>query len=200
MASRQRSNSSSRRQALQVMFQQEFVGLDLSQLDAPSQELLVVSRCPKGVQDTDLVGEPLNSYALEMLQGVVEHQEQIDTWIADAAHNWTIQRMQNVDRNIIRIACYEMAFVEGIPVPVSINEAVELAKVFGGDESPKFVNGILGRIATRMAEEGLIPAEELLGKDALEALAEEPAAEQPAEEPAGEQAAAEQPSEEPEAQ
>ena len=183
MASRQRSNSSSRRQALQVMFQQEFVGLDLSQLDAPSQELLVVSRCPKGVQDTDLVGEPLNSYALEMLQGVVEHQEQIDTWIADAAHNWTIQRMQNVDRNIIRIACYEMAFVEGIPVPVSINEAVELAKVFGGDESPKFVNGILGRIATRMAEEGLIPAEELLGKDALEALAEEPAAEQPAEEP-----------------
>ena len=49
MASRQRSNSSSRRQALQVMFQQEFVGLDLSQLDAPSQELLVVSRCPKGV-------------------------------------------------------------------------------------------------------------------------------------------------------
>lgn len=181
------------------MFQQEFVGLDLSQLDAPSQELLVVSRCPKGVQDTDLVGEPLNSYALEMLQGVVEHQEQIDTWIADAAHNWTIQRMQNVDRNIIRIACYEMAFVEGIPVPVSINEAVELAKVFGGDESPKFVNGILGRIATRMAEEGLIPAEELLGKDALEALAEEPAAEQPAEEPAGEPTA-EEPAEEPEAQ
>ena len=107
--------------------------------------------------------------------------------------------MQNVDRNIIRIACYEMAFVEGIPVPVSINEAVELAKVFGGDESPKFVNGILGRIATRMAEEGLIPAEELLGKDALEALAEEPAAEQPAEEPAGEPTA-EEPAEEPEAQ
>ena len=196
MGSRQRSNSSSRRQALQVMFQQEFVGLDLSQLDAPSQELLVVSRCPKGVQAPNLVGAPLNSYALEMLQGVVEHQEQIDTWIADAAHNWTIQRMQNVDRNIIRIACYEMAFVEGIPVPVSINEAVELAKVFGGDESPKFVNGILGRIATRMAEEGLIPAEELLGKDALEALAEQPAAEQAT----AEQAAAEQPAEEPEAQ
>ena len=84
-------------------------------------------------------------------------------------------------------------------MPVSINEAVELAKVFGGDESPKFVNGILGRIATRMAEEGLIPAEELLGKDALEALAEEPAAEQPAEEPAGEPTA-EEPAEEPEAQ
>ena len=196
MGSRQRSNSSSRRQALQVMFQQEFVGRDIDQIDAGSKDLLVVSRCPKGVQDTDLVGEPLNDYAREVLQGVIAHREQIDGWIADAAFNWTIQRMLNVDRNIIRIACYEMAFVEGIPVPVSINEAVELAKVFGGDESPKFVNGILGRIATRMAEEGLIPAEELLGKDALEALAEQPAAEQAT----AEQAAAEQPAEEPEAQ
>lgn len=169
MGSRQRNNSTSRRQALQVMFQQEFVGRDLSQLDAGSQELLVVSRCPKGVQDTDLIGEPLNDYAREMLQGVIEHQEQIDGWIADAAQNWTIQRMQNVDRNIIRMACYEIAFVEGIPVPVAINEAVEVAKVFGGDESPKFVNGILGRIATRLAADGLIAEDELLGKDALAA-------------------------------
>ncbi|MGN0959767.1 MAG: transcription antitermination factor NusB, partial [Coriobacteriales bacterium] len=186
----------SRRQALQVMFQQEFVGRDIDQIDAGSKDLLVVSRCPKGVQDTDLVGEPLNDYAREVLQGVIAHREQIDGWIADAALNWTIQRMLNVDRNIIRMAAFEMAFVDEIPVPVAINEAVELAKVFGGDESPKFVNGILGRIATRMAEEGLIPAEELLGKDALEALAEQPAAEQAT----AEQAAAEQPAEEPEAQ
>ena len=185
MASRQRSNSSSRRQALQVMFQQEFVGLDLSQLDAPSQELLVVSRCPKGVQDTDLVGAPLTSYALEMLQGVVEHQEQIATWIADAAHNWTIQRMLNVDRNIIRMAAFEMAFVDEIPVPVAINEAVELAKVFGGDESPKFVNGVLGRIATRLASEGIVSEDELMGKDALAQAQAEEAPAGAAEEPAG---------------
>lgn len=181
MGSRQQNNTASRRQALQVMFQQEFVGRDISQIDAGSQDLLVVSRCPKGVQDTDLVGEPLNDYAREMLQGVIEHQEQIDAWIADAAFNWTIQRMLNVDRNIIRMASFEMAFVDEIPVPVAINEAVELAKVFGGDESPKFVNGVLGRIATRLASEGIVSEDELLGKDALAQVAEEG---EPAPEPA----------------
>ncbi|MGN0037652.1 MAG: transcription antitermination factor NusB [Coriobacteriales bacterium] len=181
MGSRQQNNTASRRQALQVMFQQEFVGRDISQIDAGSQDLLVVSRCPKGVQDTDLVGEPLNDYAREMLQGVIEHQEQIDAWIADAAFNWTIQRMLNVDRNIIRMASFEMAYVDEIPVPVAINEAVELAKVFGGDESPKFVNGVLGRIATRLASEGIVSEDELLGKDALAQVAEEA---EPAPEPA----------------
>ncbi|MGN0073236.1 MAG: transcription antitermination factor NusB [Coriobacteriales bacterium] len=185
MGSRQQNNTASRRQALQVLFQQEFVGLDISQIDAGSKDLLVVSRCPKGVQDTDLVGEPINDYARELLQGVIEHQEVIDSWIADAAHNWTIQRMLNVDRNIIRLAAFEMAFAEAIPVPVAINEAVELAKVFGGDESPKFVNGVLGRIATRLAADGVVSEEELLGKDALALAAEDPApGEEPAEDPA----------------
>ena len=185
MASRQRSNSSSRRQALQVMFQQEFVGRDIDQIDAGSKDLLVVSRCPKGVQDTDLVGEPLNDYAREVLQGVIAHREQIDGWIADAAFNWTIQRMLNVDRNIIRMAAFEMAFVDEIPVPVAINEAVELAKVFGGDESPKFVNGVLGRIATRLASEGIVSEDELMGKDALAQAQAEEAPAGAAEEPAG---------------
>ena len=155
------TNTASRRQALQAMFQQEFCGLDLSALDAGSKDLLVVSFCPKGVQDTELVGEPLNDYAKEFISGIIANQEEIDSWISAAADNWAIERMQNVDRNIIRLACYELAFVGEIPTPVAINEAVEVAKVFGGDESPKFVNGVLGRIAKKLAEDGRILDNEL---------------------------------------
>lgn len=162
------TNTASRRQALQAMFQQEFCGLDLSALDAGSKDLLVVSFCPKGVQDTELVGEPLNDYAKELISGIIANQEEIDSWISAAADNWAIERMQNVDRNIIRLACYELAFVGEIPTPVAINEAVEVAKVFGGDESPKFVNGVLGRIAKKLAEDGRILDNEL-------ALAQQPA-------------------------
>ena len=148
------TNTASRRQALQAMFQQEFRGLDLAALDAGSKELLVVSFCPKDVSDTELTGEPLNDYAKQLIEGIIENQAIIDSWISAAADNWTIERMQNVDRNIIRLACYEIAFVEEIPTAVAINEAVEVAKVFGGDESPKFVNGVLGRIAAKLEVEG----------------------------------------------
>lgn len=157
--SRTLTNTASRRQALQAMFQQEFCGLDLAALDAGSKELLVVSFCPKDVQDTDLCGEPLNDYAKRLIAGIIDNQVVIDGWISDAADNWTIERMQNVDRNIIRLACFEMAFVDEIPTAVAINEAVEVAKVFGGDESPKFVNGVLGRIAKKLSGEGRIEAD-----------------------------------------
>lgn len=161
MGSKLLTNTASRRQALQAMFQQEFCGLDIAALDAGSKDLLVVSFCPKGVQDTELVGEPLNDYAKKLITGIVANKEEIDSWISGAADNWTIERMQNVDRNIIRLACYEMAFVPEIPTPVAINEAVEVAKVFGGDESPKFVNGVLGRIARKLGEDGRIVSDEL---------------------------------------
>lgn len=157
--SRTLTNTASRRQALQAMFQQEFCGLDLAALDAGSKELLVVSFCSKDVQDTDLCGEPLNDYAKRLIAGIIDNQAVIDGWISDAADNWTIERMQNVDRNIIRLACFEMAFVDEIPTAVAINEAVEVAKVFGGDESPKFVNGVLGRIAKKLSGEGRIEAD-----------------------------------------
>lgn len=161
MGSKLLTNTASRRQALQAMFQQEFCGLDIAALDAGSKDLLVVSFCPKGVQDTELVGEPLNDYAKKLITGIVANKAEIDSWISGAADNWTIERMQNVDRNIIRLACYEMAFVPEIPTPVAINEAVEVAKVFGGDESPKFVNGVLGRIARKLTEDGRIVSDEL---------------------------------------
>lgn len=94
----------------------------------------------------------LSDYAETLVRGVVEHFEEIDGRLAATSENWALDRMPVVDRAILRLAVYEMSYVDEVPVSVAINEAVELAKAYGGeDESSRFVNGVLGRIA-RMIE------------------------------------------------
>ena len=94
----------------------------------------------------------LSEYAEQLVQGVVENRDDIDKRLASTSENWAVDRMPVVDRAILRLATYEMVYVDEVPVSVAINEAVELAKSYGGeDESPRFVNGVLGRIA-RMLE------------------------------------------------
>jgi N utilization substance protein B len=78
---------------------------------------------------------------------IVAHLEEIDKMINEAAEGWKTSRMGKVDLTLIRLAVYEMKYEEDIPVGVAINEAVELAKKYGTDESPSFVNGVLGKIA-----------------------------------------------------
>lgn len=93
----------------------------------------------------------LGEYAESLVRGVVEHREDIDERLAATSENWAIERMPVVDRALLRLAVYEMTYVDDVPVSVAINEAVELAKVYGGeDESSRFVNGVLGRIAHTM--------------------------------------------------
>lgn len=99
----------------------------------------------------DCLDGPPSDYALKLIAGVEEHAEELDGIIDKAAKNWTLSRMPIMDVAIIRIALFEMLHVDEVPVSVSINEAVELAKCFGGeDDSPKFVNGMLGSIARQM--------------------------------------------------
>lgn len=96
----------------------------------------------------------LPDYALSLVQGVDKHQASIDEHLIATSENWSLARMPIVDRSILRLATYEMMYVDDVPLSVAINEAVELAKDFGGeDESPRFVNGVLGRIAKRLEEE-----------------------------------------------
>ena len=90
----------------------------------------------------------LPEYAEALILGVAERREDIDAQLAATAENWALDRMPVVDRAILRLAVYEMLFVDDVPVSVAINEAVELAKAYGGeDDSSRFVNGVLGRIA-----------------------------------------------------
>lgn len=109
----------------------------------------------------DCLEAPLSDYSLKLIEGVEGNASQIDAIITDAAKNWTLDRMPVMDVVITRIALFEMLYVDDVPVSVSINEAVELAKRFGGeDDSPKFVNGMLGSVARHMeVEEATVAAD-----------------------------------------
>ncbi|MFB9361657.1 transcription antitermination factor NusB [Actinoplanes nipponensis] len=86
-------------------------------------------------------------YTVSLVEGVAKHLDRIDELIASYAEGWTIDRMPVVDRNLARIAVFELLYVGEIDDPVAISEAVELAKQMSTDDSPRFLNGILGRIA-----------------------------------------------------
>jgi len=81
-----------------------------------------------------------------LAKGVADNMPEIDSLIKRAAKNWNIGRMAVIDRNILRIGCFELVFLDNIPPKVSINESIELAKVFGDIDSPRFVNGVLDKI------------------------------------------------------
>jgi len=89
------------------------------------------------------------AYAQAVLQGIEEKREEIDALLAQHAIGWRVERMPKVDLSILRVAVYEMLYRDDIPTGVSINEAVELAKVFGGEKSSAFINGMLGAIARK---------------------------------------------------
>ena len=90
--------------------------------------------------------KPVKEFAEQIIQGTLANVAQIDSLLAKYAQNWQLKRMAVIDRNILRLACFELLFLEEVPPKVSINEAVELAKKFGDLESSKFVNGILDKI------------------------------------------------------
>ncbi len=82
-------------------------------------------------------------FGKSLVRGVIQHRDVIDATISKHAHNWAIDRLSVVDRNVLRIAVYELLYLDDIPPAVIINEAIEIAKQFGDDESGGFVNGIL---------------------------------------------------------
>ena len=94
----------------------------------------------------------IEEFAASLIRGVVQHKEQIDRTISEHALNWGIKRIMPVDRNVMRLAVYELAFRPDIPHVVTINEAVDIAKKFGTAESGKFVNGILDNVRAKLAE------------------------------------------------
>ncbi len=86
-------------------------------------------------------------YADQLVRGIFECLDAVDARIAQASENWRVERMTPVDRNLIRMSAYELEFVNEVPRAVVIDEAVEIAKRFGTEDSSKFVNGVLERIA-----------------------------------------------------
>ncbi len=141
---RRHERTVARQSALQVLYTSEIQGVPASDLvDAGSI-----------LEDET----PLSDYAVRLIDGVDEKMLALNARLASTSENWKLDRMPVVDRCILRLAAYEMLYVDEVPVSVAINEAVELAKGFGGeDESPRFVNGVLGRIARQIEEDAKDP-------------------------------------------
>jgi N utilization substance protein B len=91
-------------------------------------------------------------FAAQLVHGVIEYQDHMDRLIARYAPEWPLDQMAVIDRNILRIAIYEFLITNETPVKVAINEAVELAKVYGSDSAPRFINGVLGTLADHLSE------------------------------------------------
>lgn len=115
-------------------------------------ELDSVGHEPEEAVDNILIGfaaaPEVKTFAMELVQGVIDNREQIDKVIHDTAPAFPIDQLAVVDRNILRVAIYEILLDNKVPMRAAINEAVELAKEYGGENSPKFINGVLGSVST----------------------------------------------------
>ena len=119
--------------AMQVLYEAGTVGHD---------PMAVLDR----IADEERLSPSGEAFAHTLIDGVLENREAIDNIIVQFAPTWPLGQMPKVDRNILEIAIYEMMLSDETPPKVAINEAVELAKAFGSESSPKFVNGVLGSV------------------------------------------------------
>ncbi len=110
-----------------------------------SLALIVAAEAKRAASEPDRAASWL--YAREIVDGVGDHREEIDELISSYAQGWTIDRMPNVDRAVLRLASWELLHNPDVPSAVAIDEAVELAKQYSTDDSARFVNGVLGKIA-----------------------------------------------------
>jgi N utilization substance protein B len=129
-----------RERALQALYQLE---TDAKITPEGALDAAWTAHDDEGPRDAEADG-----FARELITGVRAHQADIDQLIEEHSHNWRLERMQRIDRNVLRLGVFELKHLATIPRKVTINEAVELAKTFGNEASSSFINGLLDRIAT----------------------------------------------------
>ncbi len=125
------ARSKARKRALDILFECEVRGTSLGET----------------LDERVVAGEPpVNEYTVTLIRGIVEHQPRIDELIATYSHGWTLERMPAVDRNVLRLGVLELLYVDEVPDAVAVSEAMSLVRDLSTDESPSFVNGVLGNI------------------------------------------------------
>jgi N utilization substance protein B len=125
------ARSKARKRALDVLFECEVRGLPLGQT----------------LDQRVIAGEPpVHEYTVRLIRGIAEHQPRIDELVATYAQGWSLDRMPTVDRNALRIGVFEVLYVDEVPDAVAVSEAMNLVRDLSTDESPGFVNGVLGNI------------------------------------------------------
>ena len=128
------ARTKARKRAIDLLFEAENRGLNARDL--------LAERLAKPVTEA-----PLSQYTSDLVEGVVAHWTDINELLATYSQGWTVERMPSVDRAILRLGAFEVLYGDDVPVGVAISEAVELATSLSTDDSPKFVNGLLGRLA-----------------------------------------------------
>jgi N utilization substance protein B len=123
-----------REKALQALFQ-----IDVSNTE------------PSSAIEHVLEGEPGDDYLTKLVLGVVEHKNEIDPFIKENLEKWTMGRLATVDRNLLRIAIYELLYFRNeIPENVILDEAIEIAKIYGDEQSSRFINGVLSKVKEKL--------------------------------------------------
>ena len=130
------ARSKARKRAFQILFEAEQRGA------SPTAVMADWIRLAR----TDDRQPPVTEYTMALVEGYALHAERIDELLGGDAVGWTLDRMPTVDRNVLRLGAYELIWEDGVPDAVVLDEAVQLAKEFSTDESPSFVNGLLGKL------------------------------------------------------
>ena len=125
------ARSKARRRALDILFEAE-------QREVSAMSALTARR--------EIADQIINVYTVDLVEGVTAMAESIDEFLATYSQGWTLERMPAVDRIILRIGTWELLYNDDVPDAVAVSEAVELAKILSTDESPQFINGLLGRL------------------------------------------------------
>ncbi len=130
------ARSKARKRALDVLYASELRG------ESPNVAL------ERALEEGDV---PRNDYTLVLVHGVLEHQARIDELLTEYSEGWTLDRMPAVDRNVLRLGVFELLFADDIPDTVAVTEAMALVRDLSTDDSPTFVNGVLGNIQRNKA-------------------------------------------------
>ncbi|BBY42887.1 transcription antitermination factor NusB [Mycolicibacterium celeriflavum] len=131
-----RGRHQARKRAVDLLFEAEARGLTSAE----------VAEARNAMAENESDVAPLNPYTVTVARGVTEHSAHIDDLIAAHLQGWTLERLPAVDRAILRVAVWELLHADDVPEPVAVDEAVELAKQLSTDDSPGFVNGVLGQV------------------------------------------------------
>jgi transcription antitermination factor NusB len=132
------SRRKAREEAVILLYQSDLLEKDIEKL----------------IADETALGREINDFTSDIVRGVTINAKEIDTLIKRIVENWTLERIAIIDRNIIRVAIYEMLYKNEIPLKVSVDEAIEIAKELGQKEdTPKFVNGVLGKILIEIQQD-----------------------------------------------
>ncbi len=129
------SRRESRETAVILLYQKDLLGKNIAEI----------------IENNRLIGKVFDDFTLKLINGVDGHIREVDNIIKGIVENWSLNRIAVIDRNILRVAIYEMLHEEDIPLKVSVDEAIEIAKSLGQkDDTPKFVNGVLGKLLNRI--------------------------------------------------